>query len=52
MDIDDLVGMMRQQDERLTRMIANYDLVGSKIYHAKLSIRDMTMPIDTDAFDD
>ena len=51
-DIDDLVGMMRRQDDNLTRTIANYDLIGSKIYHAKLSIRDSNMPIDTAAFDD
>ena len=52
MDIDDLVSMMRHQDDNLTRTIANYDLSGSKIYHAKLSIRESNMPIETEAFDD
>lgn len=51
-DIDDLVSMMRHQDDNLTRTIANYDLSGSKIYHAKLSIRESNMPIETEAFDD
>ena len=51
-DIDDLVSMMRYHDERLQSAIANYDLKGSKIFHAKMSIRQPNMPAEIDKLDD
>ncbi len=40
MDIDDLVDMMRKQDASVEKAACNYDMTGSKIYHAKFSVRD------------
>ena len=40
LDLDDLVDMMRRQDAQVTQAIGNYNLAGSKIFHAKLSIRE------------
>lgn len=38
--MDDLVDMMRQQDELVERATSNYDMTGSKIKHAKFSVRE------------
>lgn len=39
-DIDDLVDMMRKQDASVEKAACNYDMTGSKIHHAKFSVRD------------
>ena len=39
-DIDDLVDMMRKQDDCVEKAVCNYDMTGSKIHHAKFSVRD------------
>ena len=38
--MDDLVDMMRRQDELVERATSNYDMTGSKIQHAKFSVRE------------